>query len=478
MRSDSLFRLLFSPELLRTLRHGNRGQSLFQLRDPRCNQLLALFQVRFSCVPYSLPQSRCHHLRAPFRGAPKAPAPQEPLSRQSHRLRQSIIPNEQIHLDPFIGSLFIDWQAQRTERAALHTHAQNGGVIGIHGKRSRQKREAGQFIVGHKRLGTGSPRRILRRHSIRNLRSVFMIRSGTGITFRRLFCSRRGLQMLRSHFLPAVEPIAPSHDSGEDSRGGQRPRRHHGGAPNLECYVLRAKLLAQTHLHARRRFSHRRIFRERPQINSCRLPRLLQCGASRALIRVLTRSHALHFAQGGVALRVHSNQFKFFAVHLTHPLLIEAIKRQPNLKAPFIAPRSRDAARRETSPAWPSAKLARDATANESSRSGIRPFARLPRNSFLLARTAPRLRETPAANPAQRPAPAAYVRAFPPKLRAWTHLAKQFRCPCRLRFSLPAEFAAPHVPSVSARGCAPLHTGRLRALPARRRTFSDRASES
>src|SRR5438093_4938772 len=427
---------------------------------------LTLFQKADATICVLLPE-------APL----KRPAPHEDSLRQPHRLRQSIIPNEQIHLDPFIGSLFIDWQAQRTQRAALHAHAQNGGVIGIQGKGSGQKRKAGQFIVSHKYLGTVGSRRILRRHSIRKLRSVFMIRSGTGIVLRRNSC-RRGIQMLRSHFLPAVEPIAPAYDSGEDSRSGQRPRRHHGVAPNLECYVLRAKLLAQTHLHARRRLSHRRIFRERPQINSRRLPRLLQCGASRAGIRVLTRGHALHFAQGGVALRVQPDHFKFFAVHLAHPLLIEAIKRQPNLKAFFIAPRSRDAARRETFPAWPSAKLARDATANESSRSGIRPFARLPHNSFLPIRTAPRLRESPPANPAQQPAPAACVRAFPPTLLEWTRLAKRFRCPCRLRFSLPAEFPAANVPGVSSRGYEPLHTGRLQALHAWRRTFSDRASRS
>src|SRR5439155_1040701 len=108
--------------------------------------------------------------------------------------------------------------------------------------------------------------------------------------------------------------------------------------------------------------------------------------------------------------------------------------------------------------------------ASRYSRAHARPRAPL--------RTAPRLRESQPANPAQQPAPAACVRAFPPTLLEWTRLAKRFRCPCRLRFSLPAEFPAANVPGVSSRGYEPLHTGRLRALHAWRRTFSDRASRS
>ena len=57
--------------------------------------------------------------------------PHECLLRQPHGLRQSVIANEQIHLNPFAGSLFVNWQAQRAQRAALHAHAQNRGVIGI-----------------------------------------------------------------------------------------------------------------------------------------------------------------------------------------------------------------------------------------------------------------------------------------------------------------------------------------------------------
>src|SRR6266702_5058720 len=77
------------------------------------------------------------------------------LLRQPHRLRQSVISNEQIHLYPFAGALFIDGQTQRAQRAALHAHTQNRGLIGIRGEGFGQEREAAQFIVSHhKHLGT------------------------------------------------------------------------------------------------------------------------------------------------------------------------------------------------------------------------------------------------------------------------------------------------------------------------------------
>src|SRR5260370_35395471 len=165
--------------------------------------------------------------------------------------------------------------------------------------------------------------------------------------------------------------------------------------------MLRAELLAQTHFHASRSLRHGGIFRERAELNPSRLPGILQRGAPRTCAGVLTRRHALRFAQRSVALRIQSNRFKFFARHLMLPL---------QRTKSFIAPRSRAGARRETFPVWPSTKPARGAAANESSLLGIRPSAPLPRNSFLPARTAPRLREIPPAIPAPQLSLAACVR--------------------------------------------------------------------
>src|SRR5260370_27768581 len=150
--------------------------------------------------------------------------------------------------------------------------------------------------------------------------------------------------------------------------------------------MLGAELLAQTHFHASRSLRHGGIFRERAELNPSRLPGILQRGAPRTRAGVLTRRHALRFAQRGVALRVQSNRFKFFARHLVLPL---------HHTKPFIGPRSRVGARPETFPVWPSTKPARGAAVSGSSHSGIRPFAPLPRNSFLPARTTPRLRAKP-----------------------------------------------------------------------------------
>src|SRR5260370_25456666 len=82
----------------------------------------------------------------------------------------------------------------------------------------------------------------------------------------------------------------------------------------------------------------------------------------------------LNLAGRWVARGDQSHRFKFFARHFLFPL--------HHVKS-FIVHRAHAAARREIFPAWPSARRGRDAAASESCQSGIRPFARLPRNSFL-----------------------------------------------------------------------------------------------
>src|SRR5713101_332125 len=52
------------------------------------------------------------------------------LLRQPHRLGQSIIADQQINLDPFVGSFFVDGQAQRAQRTPLQAHAENRSAIG------------------------------------------------------------------------------------------------------------------------------------------------------------------------------------------------------------------------------------------------------------------------------------------------------------------------------------------------------------
>src|SRR6202521_124947 len=161
------------------------------------------------------------------------PAPPELLLRQPHRLRQSIIANEQIHKNPFAGSLLVNRQAQRAQRTALHAHAQNRGLIGIRGEGSGQEREAAQFIVSQKHLGTAGAYGAPLLYSIWNLGRSLMIRSRDGIVLRRIVRTRHGIQMVRSLFMLAVAPIAPAHRAGQHGRSGQRPRSNYGGAPHF-----------------------------------------------------------------------------------------------------------------------------------------------------------------------------------------------------------------------------------------------------
>src|SRR5712692_3456190 len=57
---------------------------------------------------------------------------------QTDGLRQSVVADEQIHLNPFAGAVFVHRQAENTEGTALHSNAKNGGVIGIGRQNSRQ----------------------------------------------------------------------------------------------------------------------------------------------------------------------------------------------------------------------------------------------------------------------------------------------------------------------------------------------------
>src|SRR6267154_2733248 len=197
------------------------------------------------------------------------------LLQQPHCLRQSIIADQQINLDPFVGSLFVDGQAERAQRTTLQTHAENRSVIGIRDDGSRQEREAAQFIFSYKCLGSGSPCRapLLYRASTlhRRNRVGHRIRGvSRGIRY-----ARRRFQFVRHFVRTALAPVYPAHRADQHGRSGQRPCSNYCRAPHFQCHMPRAELLAQTHLHARGRLRHGGIFRERAQLNSGRLPGVL-----------------------------------------------------------------------------------------------------------------------------------------------------------------------------------------------------------
>src|SRR5260370_764205 len=63
------------------------------------------------------------------------------LLRHPHRLLQSIISAQQVNLDPFVGSLSVDGQAQRAQRTPLHPPPDNPPLLPIPHHASRQPHE-------------------------------------------------------------------------------------------------------------------------------------------------------------------------------------------------------------------------------------------------------------------------------------------------------------------------------------------------
>src|SRR5216683_2782579 len=390
------------------------------------------------------------------------------LLRQPHRLRQSVISNEQIHLYPFTGALFIYGQTQRAQGAALHAHAQNRSLIGICRQNSWQQREIVHFVVRQKRFRFHSFRRVRPPRSTCTLHWRLMVLHPAAVIRRKMACTGR-CQMHRCFFLLALSPISPAQRADQNRCCGQRPGRNYGRSPHLQGAMLRAELLAQPHLHAGRGLGRGGVLGEGPQLNASRLPGILQGCAARTGADMLLRRRALDFIARSVALGVQSNRFKFFARHFALP---------SRCITSFTAPRSRAAADPAVSRAWPSAEPARDAAASESFRWDSRPFSRPPRNSSLPARTKPPLRETPGANPAPRSSLARSARAFPPTSPAWMYPARQSALRFRFRSSPQAILPAASVPGVSSPGFALCHKGMPRGFRARRRISLAHASRS
>src|SRR6266566_1594718 len=390
------------------------------------------------------------------------------LLRQPHRLRQSVISNEQIHLYPFAGAFFIYGQTQRAQRAALHAHTQNRSLIGIRRQNSRKQREIVHFVVRQKCFRFHSFRRVRPLSSACTLHWCLMVLHPTAVIRRKMACTGR-CQMHRCFFLLALPPISPAHRADQNRCRGQRPGRNYGRAPHLQRAMLRAELLAQPHLHAGRGLGRGGVLGEGPQLNASRLPGIPQGCAARTRAHMLPRRRALDFAERSIPLCVQSNRFKFFARHFALP---------SRCITSFTAPRSRALADPAASRAWPSAAPARDATASESSRWDSRPSSRPPRNSSLPARTKPPLRETLRANPAPRSSPARSARAFPPTSPAWTDPARQSALRFRFRSSPQAILPAASVPGVSSPGFALFHKGMPRGFRARRRISLAHASRS
>src|SRR5215813_7075520 len=147
--------------------------------------------------------------------------------RQADGLRQSVAPDEQIHLNPFGGAVFVNRQAERAQRTALHANDENRGTVRLRRQDSRQQSEIAQFIVGHKRLP---------------IASIFIRRTLT--RSERIRCESDVLLLM-------VMLSNPAHRAHKHCPSRQATRRREGYTARPRCVILSAKLLTKAHLNPR-----------------------------------------------------------------------------------------------------------------------------------------------------------------------------------------------------------------------------------
>jgi hypothetical protein len=231
------------------------------------------------------------------------------LLRQTDGLRRSVIADQQIHLNPVTCEILIYGQPKSAECAALHSNAQNGGIIGFRGKDSRQQREIAKFVAGNE-----SVRIVGRAQStgvrIRNGRIAIQGEIARDLLRIRTIC--RGI-------VSPGAPVYPADGADKYCGGGQSPGRNHCDAADFKSVMLRSKLLAEAHLDARRSLRCGSFFSEPEQVEASSQPGILERGAVSAGKGMFRSGGTLSVAQRGVTLGIQSNGFKFFAIHYPLP---------------------------------------------------------------------------------------------------------------------------------------------------------------
>src|SRR5712672_3164657 len=126
------------------------------------------------------------------------------LFRQAHCFRQSILADQQIHLNPIAHPLFIHRQAECAECAALHAHAYNGRIVHLLRQAPGQQCKIARLVVGNENCLIG---RVARRHLCGR------------IGFHAIYSGNRAALSVRQSSIP------PAHTCEQHSRCCQRPGR-------------------------------------------------------------------------------------------------------------------------------------------------------------------------------------------------------------------------------------------------------------
>src|SRR4029077_196033 len=177
---------------------------------------------------------------------------------QPDSVRQSVVSNQQIHLDPFARALLIHQQSQRGKRTALHPHAQYRGLFCFVESRPGQRGKICRIISA--------------RNSRREITRRIVLPACCCASHQRILC---GHSLFGGFQVSPLLPIPPAYPSHKNRSSSQSPCRHNGSTPHHKRAMPRAKLLPQPHLHARRCTSFEGFFTEGPQLFPRCLPGLL-----------------------------------------------------------------------------------------------------------------------------------------------------------------------------------------------------------
>src|SRR6266852_4964289 len=104
-----------SPPWITTASEGGGGAASCAFANPGLNMKIPLRTILVHALRFIISSPLLSRTRENF-SLQRFQLCASRLLRQPHRLRQSIIANEQIHLNPFVGSLFVNRQAQRAQR--------------------------------------------------------------------------------------------------------------------------------------------------------------------------------------------------------------------------------------------------------------------------------------------------------------------------------------------------------------------------
>src|SRR5580704_5468364 len=273
------------------------------------------FQRNFLCEPpnpwrTTSPQLRRSVLR-PYKIAPLL------RLRQANGLRLSVLTDEQVNLNPFVGALFVDGQAEVTEGAALHANTHDGTVARFLSHAAGKQREILGIVGGNEGCFVSGLGRVIVDCRVANCDPSGICRGGNVCVVLSLRCT------LEDDVFAGDVPVPPAHTNEQQRRGGENPGRSKSETPNPQCTVAREEFLTKAHFDSKRRAGIGGHITESLKLDLSLAPGLLQSGATRAAIGVIDRGGTFDGVDTiwGFAIEIQTNGFKLFAVHVATSLL-------------------------------------------------------------------------------------------------------------------------------------------------------------